>query len=46
MSFNAKHIVVDIDDHHFLFPLKELELGMRWIICFINMNSSLINWLK
>jgi len=30
MSLKAKHI--DIDDYHFVIPLKELELGMRWIV--------------
>jgi hypothetical protein len=30
MSLKAERI--DINDYHFVIPLKELELGMRWIV--------------
>ena len=44
MSLKAKHI--DIDDYHFVIPLKELELGMRWIVFVIiiisNKRNSLV----
>jgi hypothetical protein len=43
MSLKTKHI--DIDDYHFVIPLKELELGMRWIVFVIiisNKRNSLV----
>jgi hypothetical protein len=43
MSLKAKYI--DIDDYHFVIPLKELELGVRWIVFVIiisNKRNSLV----
>lgn len=44
ISLKAKRI--DIDDYHFVIPLKELELGMRWIFFVIIISNSVIHWLK
>jgi hypothetical protein len=44
MSLKAKRI--DINDYHFVIPLKELELGMRWIVFIIIISNSVIHWLR